>query len=255
MVKQINVYGLLLSYLLLLVILFLTHKEQLKLTKDILFSFARMSVQLFAAGFVLLYIFRINSILLTTGIYLFMIFFATRIAMARAKVKIRKAFLHLFISILASSFIILLFILFAIIHLNSLDARYVIPLAGMVIGNAMNSTTISMERFFSRINEAKDQIETLLCLGANEHEAVSFIRRSAFKSALLPSLSSASGMGIVFLPGMMTGQILSGVNPIEAVNYQIMIVIAISTTVALSNYMVLRLLEKELFRKSGQLTF
>ncbi len=254
MVKQISTGGLALAYLLLLVILFLTHKENLRLTKDILLSFGRMSLQLFVAGFVLLYIFRINSILLTSAIYLFMIFFATRIVISRTGVKIRRLFVYLFLSILISSLSVLLFIFFGIIHLNDLNARYVIPLAGMVIGNAMNSTTISIERFFSRVSEAKEQIEMLLCLGANEHEALSFIRRGAFRSALLPSLSSASGMGIVFLPGMMTGQILSGANPIEAVNYQIMIVIAISTTVALSNYLVLRLTEKSLFTQGGQLT-
>ncbi len=255
MVKQISLFGLCLSYAMLLVMLYLTHKERLNLTKDILISFLRMSVQLFAAGFVLFYVFEINSIALTSLIYLFMIFFATRIVISRTRVKLKGLAVYLFVSILLSTFSILSFMFFGIIHLDSLEARYVIPLAGMVIGNAMNTTTIGIERFFAKARDNRELIEEFLSLGANRYEALSPVRKDAFRSSLLPSLSSASGMGIVFLPGMMTGQILSGVNPIEAVNYQIMIVIAISTGVALSNYLILRMLEKSVFNEHDQLNF
>ncbi len=253
MVKQISTGGLILSYSMLLIVIYLTHREKLKITKDILISYGRMSIQLFAAGFVLLYVFKMNNIFLTSIIFVFMIFFATRIVIKRTKVQMKRITLYLFISIFISSFSVLVFVLFGIIHLKNPNARYLIPLAGMIIGNSMNSTAIGIERFFSKANDNRELIESFLCLGANRYEALMRIREDAFRSSLLPSLSSASGMGIVFLPGMMTGQILSGINPIESVNYQIVIVISIATAVTISNYLILRLLEKSIFNNKNQL--
>ncbi len=253
MFKQISLGGLAASYLLLLVIIFLTHKEKLKITKDILISFTRMSIQLFIAGFTLLYVFKINNIFLTTAIFVAMIYFATRIVVSRAKVKVENIALYIFISILISSSIILAFMLFGIIRLGVIQARYVIPLAGMIIGNSMNSTAIGIERFFSKAKDDSELIESFLCLGANSKEALALVRRDAFYSSLLPSLSSASGMGIVFLPGMMTGQILSGINPIESVNYQVAIVISIAASVTIANYIILRMVGKNIINNKNQL--
>ncbi len=253
MFKQISPVGLCVSYFLLLIIIFLTHKEKLKIGKDVLISFARMSIQLFLAGFVLLYVFRVNNIFLTSAIFVSMVFFATRIVISRTKVSVKNLFFYLFISIFISAFSILSFMLFGIINLKSADARYVIPLAGMIIGNSMNSTAIGIERFFSKAKDNRELIESLLCLGANRNEALSLVRKDAFYSSLLPVLSSASGMGIVFLPGMMTGQILSGINPVQSVNYQIAIVISIATSVTFSNYLILRMLGKSILNNKNQL--
>jgi putative ABC transport system permease protein len=253
MIKHISYTGFFLSYLMLIIIIVLTHKEQLKLAKDIFITFGKMSVQLFLAGFLLLYIFKLNSILLTSMILLLMIFFASRIVVYRSKVSFKKITIYLSVSIFISTIIVLSFMLFGIIQLKSFDARYVIPLAGMIIGNSMNSMAINIERFFSKSKDNRELIENFLCLGANRYESLIQIRKDAFASSLLPSLSSASGMGIVFLPGMMTGQILSGTNPIESVSYQVTIVIAIATSVTISNYIILRLLERSVFNDKEQL--
>jgi len=246
MVKPIGLGGLLISYILLLFVFLISYTEKLKLEKDILISYLRMSIQLFLAGFVLVYVFRFDNAFVNLTIFLFMIFFASRIVVERAGVRLKNAAVFIFISILISSSLVLVVLLFGIIHLNMLNARYFIPLAGMVVGNSMNSTAIGMERFFSKIKDNRERIEDLLGLGATEEEALSFVRRDALKAALLPVLASASGMGVVFLPGMMTGQILSGVVPTQAVFYQIVIVIAICLTVSLSNYLMVKILSKKL---------
>ena len=244
MVKQITPEGLLISYLLLLVVLGISYFERLKLEKDILISFVRMSIQLFAAGFALSYIFAWDKTILNMLIYIAMIYFASRIVVKRSGVDFSHLTGHIFVSILLSSFFVLTVMLFGVVGLKSLNARYFIVLAGMIVGNSMNSTTIGIERFFSSYKENKGKVEDLLSLGATEEEALRFIGRSALKASILPSLASASGMGIVFLPGMMTGQILSGVNPNQAVFYQISIVVAITTTVCLSNYFMIKTLTK-----------
>ncbi len=246
MVKPIGISGLVISYIILITIFVVSYLEQLKIEKDILISYFRMSVQLFLAGFILIYIFKIDNAILNTIIFLFMIFFASRIVVDRSGVKIKNAAIFIFLSILISSTLVLIVLLFGIVGLDKLNARYFIPLAGMVIGNSMNSTAVGIERFFSKIKDNRNRIEDLLALGATQEEALSFIRRDALKAALLPSLASASGMGVVFLPGMMTGQIISGVVPTQAVYYQIVIVIAIGVTACLSNYIMVKILSKNL---------
>ncbi len=246
MVKPIGLGGLLISYTLLLFVFLISYLEKLKLEKDILVSYIRMSIQLFLAGFVLIYVFRLDNPWINITIFLIMILFASRIVIERSGVKLKNAAIFIFISILASSAIVLLVLLFGIVHLNRLNARYFIPLAGMVVGNSMNSTAIGIERFFAKVKDNRERIEDLLGLGATHEEALSFVRKDALKAALLPVLASASGMGVVFLPGMMTGQILSGVAPTQAVYYQIVIVIAICLTVSLSNYLMVKILSRKL---------
>ncbi len=241
------------SYLLIGAILFINYREKLKITKRIITSFSRMSIQLFGAGLVLFYVFKINSFLLVTLIFVIMVGFAMRIVISTSKVKFKHMNYYIYISILSSATLITLFLLVVIIHLKPFyEARYAIPLAGMVIGNSMNAITIAVERMFNQSTENKSLIESMLSLGATPNEAISPIRRNALRAALLPSLASASGMGIVFLPGMMTGQILSGVSPVEAVIYQIIIVIAINTSIALSVFMVVYFEGKSFFNEFSQ---
>ncbi len=246
MVKPIGVTGLVVSYLILTFVFVISFLERLKLERDILISYLRMSVQLFLAGFVLVYVFKIDNPFLNVVIFLFMIFFASRIVVERSGVKMKNATIFVFLSILISSAVVLTILLFGIVGLNRLNARYFIPLAGMVIGNSMNSTAVGIERFFSKIKDNRSKIEDLMGLGATQEEALSFVRKEALKAALLPALASASGMGVVFLPGMMTGQILSGVKPTQAVYYQIVIVVAIGVTVCLSNYIMVKILSRNL---------
>ncbi len=246
MAKPIGLNGLIISYLVLTVLFAVSYMEKLRIEKDIFVSYLRMSVQLFLAGFVLIYVFKIDNTIINVIIFLFMILFASRIVVDRSGVKIKNATLFIFLSIFISSVVVLVVLIFGIVHLHKLNARYFIPLAGMVIGNSMNSTAIGIERFFSKIKDNRSKIEDLMGLGATEEEAVSFVKGEALKAALLPTFASASGMGIVFLPGMMTGQILSGVDPTQAVYYQIVIVVAIGATVCLSNYIMIKILSSRL---------
>ncbi len=246
MAKPIGLNGLIISYLVLTVLFAVSYMEKLRIEKDIFVSYLRMSVQLFLAGFVLIYVFKIDNTIVNVIIFLFMILFASRIVVDRSGVKIKNATLFIFLSIFISSVVVLAVLIFGIVHLHKLNARYFIPLAGMVIGNSMNSTAIGIERFFSKIKDNRSKIEDLMGLGATEEEAVSFVKGEALKAALLPTFASASGMGVVFLPGMMTGQILSGVMPTQAVYYQIVIVIAIGATVCLSNYIMVKILSSRL---------
>jgi len=115
-----------------------------------------------------------------------------------------------------------------------LSARYMIPLAGMLMGNILKSCIVGLERFYGRLQEQEQDVLRAFTLGATRSEAVRPYLREAVAAAVKPFLGTVATMGIVALPGMMTGQILGGTAPGGAVLYQILIIVAILTTSVLS---------------------
>jgi putative ABC transport system permease protein len=114
------------------------------------------------------------------------------------------------------------------------DARYLVPLTGMVLGNCLQGNVIALERFYSALRKNQDEYLTYLLLGASRWEAVRPAFRDAVKAAVNPTVASMATMGLVALPGMMTGQILGGGEPWVAVKYQIAIMLCIFTSTTLA---------------------
>ena len=133
------------------------------------------------------------------------------------------------------------------------DPRYLIPLAGMIIGNSMNGAALAAERLASEIDERREEIESALCLGADSRNASREAVRQAFRAALIPTVNTMAAMGLVALPGMMTGQILSGTEPVTAVKYQIAIMCAITGSVGLTSFLILHQGARRYFTSAQQL--
>ena len=132
------------------------------------------------------------------------------------------------------------------------DPRYLIPLAGMIIGNSMNGASLAAERLASEMRERREEIETALSLGASGRQASEPAVRNAFRAALMPTINTMAAMGIVSLPGMMTGQILSGTEPMVAVRYQIAIMCAITGSVAITAFLIVLQGYRHYFNKAQQ---
>lgn len=217
-------------------------------------SLVRMSVQLIAAGIVLQVVFGISAWYIVIGIVIYMLIMASHIVFSRVKARTPHLQRNILISVVFGSGSVLVFIVIAIVRQDPwYDPRYIIPLGGMIIGNAMNGCALAFERFHSSIQKEKKKILTLLALGATYQEATSSNFKEAFKASFLPQLITMSAMGIVTLPGMMTGQILSGTEPLVAIKYQISIMICIVSSNALVAYSILYLENKELFTPFHQL--
>ena len=131
--------------------------------------------------------------------------------------------------------------------------QYLIPLLGMVLGNTLNGISLSLDRFMESLVNQRDQIETWLTLGATRWEAAHSQVREAIRVGMIPTINSMMVMGLVSLPGMMTGQILAGANPIDAVRYQIMIVFMIAAGAAIGIFSVVLLAFRTLFSPDHQL--
>jgi putative ABC transport system permease protein len=135
---------------------------------------------------------------------------------------------------------VLLFFLFGVVGISPwYDAQYFIPLAGMIVGNALTGVSLALSQMNQQMHEKQAQVEEVLILGGTLSEATKAIVDQSFSEAIVPTLNTMVGMGIVFLPGMMTGQILSGVSPLLAIRYQIAIMLGILGSVSLSVFFVL----------------
>lgn len=187
---------------------------------EIIYATTRMVIQLLLVGYVLIYIFNDNNIYLGIFILSFMFFVSSWIALRNTQNKTLSHFYKIIASIVISNiFHIILIINFILGFDHFYEPRYVIPIAGMIIANSMNVISLAIERFEKEFSKNEDFEEA---------------RKVSFKSAMIPQINSLFAVGLVSLPGMMTGQILSGIDPLVAVRYQIMIMSTILSSAGMS---------------------
>ena len=207
----------------------------LRLSRDIGISILRMSIQLALVGIYLKMLFDLNHPWLNGLWILMMLLVADLSILRRAGLKARYFALATFMAIASSILFSTAYLVILVIQpTHFYDARYIVPLAGMILGNCLQGNVIALERFYSALRKNENEYATFLMLGATRWEAVRPYFRDAVKAAINPTIASMATMGLVSLPGMMTGQILGGSEPWLAVKYQIAIMICIftSTTIA-----------------------
>lgn len=220
---------------------------------QMLWASLRMVIQLFAVGSLLHLVFRVRSPLATLAILLVMGLCTLQVVGGRMERRMPRFYRVMATALLAgcggATFVLCGL---ALDYSPWYDPRYLIPLAGMIIGNSMNGATLAAERLASGIRERREELEAAICLGATSRQAAEPIVRQAFRAALMPTINTMAAMGIVSLPGMMTGQILSGTDPMVAVRYQIAIMCAITGAVGISSYLILLLGYRHYFTPAHQ---
>ncbi len=245
---DINWIGLGLSALLLIIPIIISRLKKLNLVGTLLKAFARMVIQLAMIGLVLEYLFKWNTPASTIGWMLIMIGAAVHTIISRLDINWRFLLPVIVFPLLASSLIVMPFVIYVVVRPEPmLDARFLIPIFGMVLGNSMNSTALALERFHSDIRSSWKEYYTYISMGATPREATFGFCQKALKMSMMPRIMNISAIGIIALPGMMSGQILSGASPVTAIKYQIMIMIAIITAVTLTVFLALRLFTARMF--------
>lgn len=245
---DITYLGLLLSSLLLLIPTLIFRHLKVPLIRTMLISFTRMVVQLAVIGLVLQFIFQKMNLWLTLAWMLFMIINAVWTVRGRLKLD-KKLILPILIAALGTtSLIVMPWIVLLVLRPDPLYSPiYLIPIYGMVLGNSMNSCALALERFESGLADNWKAYYTRIILGANLSEATLPAFKKALQTSLMPQLLTVASIGVVSLPGMMTGQILGGASPLLAIKYQLMIMISIFTGVALTDFLAIRLYLKGRF--------
>jgi putative ABC transport system permease protein len=242
------------SYGLILLSVALARLRKIGQEKQLIWASIRMVLQLLAVGYLLHVVFTVRSPLPVIMMLLAMTGFSLQVAGTR----IKKRMPH-FYRVVGSSIIIgcggvtFYFCLLVVGYTPWFDPRYLIPLAGMIIGNAMNGASLAAERLSSEMHDRREEIETALCLGATMRQAAEPAVRNAYVASLIPTMNTMAATGIVALPGMMTGQILSGTEPIIAVRYQIAIMCAITGAVAITSFLILLQGYRHYFTEAHQL--
>jgi len=227
---------------------------KLRLEKDLLWGSVRAVSQLYLMGFVLQFIFNIGSWYVVLAVYALMILFAAFIAKGRVKEPKVKILVPTFVSMLLSYMVISFIVVGLIVGAKPwYDPRYFIPLGGMVIGNSITAIALSIERLFSDLRKHKDLIELYVSMGANYRQASAEMFRDAVKAGMIPSITSLMGVGVVWIPGMMTGQILAGADPMHAVEYQIVVMLMLVGSTAVGSVFVVSWVRTKCFDAKDRL--
>lgn len=239
---DISYWSLLFAALLLIIPALIFRHLRLPLLKQMLVSFLRMAAQLALIGIVLQFIFQKVNLWLTLGWMLVMITSAVWTVLGRMKIKRNVLMPVLMAALGTTSVTVMPWIVLLTLRPDPLfSPMYLIPIYGMVLGNSMNSCALALERFESGLADNWKAYNTRIILGANLWEAALPAFKKALQTSLLPQLLTIASVGVVSLPGMMTGQILGGASPLVAIKYQLMIMISIFTGVSLTDYIAIRL--------------
>ncbi len=253
-VFDINYLRLFLGYALMLIPIGILWYYKTGLVKDTIIATLRMTVQLLLVGLYLEYIFKLNNAWLNIAWLIIMATLATSTIIRRTGLKYKYFLAPILISTLISILIIDAYFLGIVIKLdNVFDARYLIPITGMLLGNTIRNVIISLNAFYNRIDDEQNLYRWYLANGATRKEALLPFMRDALKKAFNPVIANTAIMGLISLPGMMTGQILGGSNPNVAVKYQIMLMITIFSSGILNVLLSIRFSNRFAFDHYGNL--
>lgn len=230
--------------------LVLSKTLNLGLEKDTIIATIRSIIQLLAVGYILKFVFDAQSFLYIFLMLALMIVVATLNARKKGE-GIQgitwKIALTLVVIEAVTQGVLLGF------HIVPATAQYIIPISGMLIGNSMVLSILFLNRFTAEITTRHDEIELILSLGGTPKQAIHRQLINAVKASMIPTIESQKTIGLVQLPGMMSGQIIGGADPIQAVQFQLLIIFALLTTATLSSIMIGFLSYPALFNKRMQI--
>jgi putative ABC transport system permease protein len=191
----------------------------------------RLVVQLVLVGYILRAVFALASPWATLGVVVLMVLIAGREVAARPEQRLGRFGNYAIgaVSVAAATFLTAVLALTTAIRPTPwYDAHYAIPLAGIILGNVLNGTSLALDSMLSGVVRERAAIEAQLTLGATFRTAIGGLVRVSVRRALLPTINTMSAAGIITLPGIMTGQILAGMDPLEAAKYQILLIFLLS---------------------------
>jgi len=253
---DISLGRLLLSLGLIAVAVVLSRRSRLDLEVDLIWGAVRGAAQLIAIGYVLLLLFNHQRPVWVLLLLAVMVVVAAWTASRRVEhgppilVLLPRALVAIGLGALVA--VVPVFV--AVVPLHPwFEARYLVPISGMMLSNAMNVVALVFERIFGSTRSEADQVEALLALGATPRQALHRQIRTALRAALLPTINGLLTVGLVALPGMMTGQIVSGTPPEQAVRYQIVILYQLVAVAAVAGLVAVAFARRLLFTARAQL--
>lgn len=227
---------------------------RLRLGRRLLVASVRTTVQLLLVGLVLQQIFGLEHWAPVIGLMTFMVVVAGLAAVRRTSRRYPGIWLDAMVSIAVSSWLIATIALAGVVRVEPwYRPQYAIPFLGMILGNALTGVSLGLDRLLGALADHRRRVEACLALGATWWEAALPAVREATRTGMIPILNAMSVAGLVSLPGMMTGQLLAGIAPVQAVKYQIVIMFVIASATALGTVGVVLLGARRLFDRYHRL--
>ncbi len=237
-----------LGFLVLILPLIILWYYKTLLIKPMLIAFLRMFVQLFLVGIYLKYIFLWDHWWINTLWVLVMIIAAGFTITKRTELNLRLFLLPIIIGVTANAILNGLFIGLIILGFdNLLKAQYMIPIYGMLIGNSIGSMVVGLRTLYKGLAKDEERYRYAIMCGATQAEAIMPFVSESLKTAINPIIANTATIGLIWLPGMMTGQILAGSEPMTAIKYQIMIIVTIFVASVISLFFSILVSQKMAF--------
>lgn len=253
-VIKLSATDLLLASLLVLVAGLISVVLHLRYERQLAIAAVRTVVQLLLVGYVLRWVFVLNTPVVIVLVLVLMIVIATRAGVQRSARTYRGVTWRAFVALLVTTWVTTLAVTQVVIGIEPwYRPQYLIPLLGMLLGNSLTGISLALDQLLETLAERRDEIEMELAHGASRWEAARQRLAEAIRRGMIPVINTMMVVGVVSLPGMMTGQILSGQDPVDAVKYQILIMFMIAACVAISSTMMALLTYRRLFTPDHRL--
>lgn len=235
MIIDPDIYDMAMTMLMFGAVVGLSVYEGLRLEKSLALATLRSIVQLTLVGYVITALFHVNRWWVVALALLFMSAIAARAGLDRMRGKVPGLYMPMWIGVAFGTLYTIAVVTGAVLKVTPwYRVDVMIPLGGMILGNAMNGGAIAADRLYTEIKNRRAEIETLLMLGWDYRAAGAKARREAVRAALIPTINTMMTVGLVHLPGIMVGQMLGGVAPVTAAKYQIVIMLMVASSVTLT---------------------
>jgi putative ABC transport system permease protein len=241
-VLDLSAWQLALALLLVVAVLAISVAQRLGLERDLVIGAVRTIVQLYLVGLILAAVFAAATWYWVVLILAVMTAVATHAAVSRLGRPLPGAYWIAATALTVSTTATLAYVIGAVVQVRPWwEPQYIIPIAGMILGNSMTSAALAGDRLQSDLRARRDEVEARLALGFSGRDALQPLVRAALRAAMIPTVNAMMTVGVVQLPGMMTGQILAGSSPLLAIRYQIVVVFMQAAATAIGSLLFVRL--------------
>jgi putative ABC transport system permease protein len=253
-VVDLSFWELGLALLLVAVVIAISARQALGLERDLLIGAVRTVVQLYLVGLILAAVFTAARWYWVPLILCVMIGVATHAAVSRLSRPIPGIYWIAAAALSISTAATLSYVIGLVVRPRPWwEPQYLIPIAGMILGNSMTSAALAGDRLQADLAARREEVEARLALGFSGREAVQPLVRASLRASMIPTVNGMMTVGLVQLPGMMTGQILAGLSPLVAIRYQIVVVCMQAVATAIGSLLLIRLLADRYLTPAHQL--
>lgn len=249
----VDIWGLVIAMVMVMIAAVIAELARMGIGRTLLWSACRALLQLCAMGFIMSYVIRANNPWLVLALIVLMLVAGVQITLSKAKGVPKGLAGPVLLSLVITMLIMISLVTELIVRPHPWYApQLVIPLTGMLLGNTVSALAVGLSRFYESMNERRDEVDTMLALGATPWEAARPSVISSIRLGLLPTTSSLASAGIVTIPGMMAGQVIAGGDPLNAAKYQFVILAAIAALTLLADGLIMKLVYRTCFTAQDQ---